>query len=272
MPTAAFPFPKNSGLIRPNSNESKDDDALYYWQVWHHNWDDHDIELFKKHLSGTENVLEVGCGDGRVAFGLADHCKEILAVDIDKRFIAQAETNLKAKNAPANLRFAVMDAEALDLPSASVDIAIYSWVLHMVTDRSATVREAHRVLKPGGKAIFIGIHSDCDYDRIIAPFIDPAIAPQIPIDPKTIYADPIEACFGSAIETTARECFPYTFENIGIAADAFAQTMGKYYAVKMDRDKERQLKEILGRYKTLPPGEKIAISFYASLYIAQRIS
>jgi SAM-dependent methyltransferase len=53
------------------------------------------------------------------------------------------------------VEFVVTPAEALSLPDGSVDLVISTFVLQLVPDRLVALREAHRVLAPGGLAAYL---------------------------------------------------------------------------------------------------------------------
>jgi predicted RNA methylase len=73
-------------------------------------------------------VVEVGCGDGRLSFACAQAGARVFGFDPDEEAIevARAET-------PRNLRkrvsFEVADAAEIDLPSRKFDLALFSWSL-----------------------------------------------------------------------------------------------------------------------------------------------
>jgi ubiquinone/menaquinone biosynthesis C-methylase UbiE len=89
-------------------------------------------------------VLEVGAGTGRQ---LVYHPPGVLltAVDPDAAALRRA-----AERAP-RARLVVAQAEALPFPDDSFDWVIFALVLCMVGDPGAALREARRVLRPGGR-------------------------------------------------------------------------------------------------------------------------
>ena len=94
-------------------------------------------------------VLSIGCGDGRGLFELSQRLGPIAryeGVDFSERAIAFARLM-----APG-LTFTVQDGVALQYPSGSITLAMAREVIEHVPpdDLPAFVREAHRVLKPGG--------------------------------------------------------------------------------------------------------------------------
>jgi SAM-dependent methyltransferase len=108
-------------------------------------------ELITRACAGR-HVLEYGCGPGSYAFELARRGAHVIGVDISPVAI-----ELAAKSAAANkldIRFSVMNAESLDFPDAAFDIVCGSGILHHL-DLNRALPEVRRVLKPGGRAVFV---------------------------------------------------------------------------------------------------------------------
>lgn len=76
--------------------------------------------------------------------------KSLTGVDLTPRAVELTKSRLVAHGFQPNVQEA--DAEALPFPDASFDL-VYSWgVLHHSPDTPRAIREAHRVLRPGGTA------------------------------------------------------------------------------------------------------------------------
>ena len=105
------------------------------------------IELLA--LQPGERVLLIGCGTGAdIPFLPAD--VHALAVDLTPAMLRQAEAHARP-----GVEFRVMDGHALDLPDGSFDAAILHMVLEVIPDPVRCLREAARVLRPGGRiAVF----------------------------------------------------------------------------------------------------------------------
>jgi ubiquinone/menaquinone biosynthesis C-methylase UbiE len=73
-------------------------------------------------------VLEIGCGDGRLTRFVAEHATEVYAFDPDAERVAEAMAALPAE-LRERVRFAVHDADALDLPRRRFDLALCGWSL-----------------------------------------------------------------------------------------------------------------------------------------------
>lgn len=105
--------------------------------------------FFRRHVEGAK-VLEIGFGEGYGTYYLSEAAREITGVDVSLSLVEHA----KAKYFRDNLFFVKGDATALPFPDASFEVAVSSQVLEHVKDYMHFLREVHRVLKPGGKAMF----------------------------------------------------------------------------------------------------------------------
>jgi SAM-dependent methyltransferase len=107
-------------------------------------------------LRPDERVLELACGPGGVGLAAADLVApggEAVLSDIAPEMTAIAAERADARNL-ANVRTAQIDMEKIDLPDSSFDVVLCREGLMLVPDQAAAVREAHRVLVPGGRAVF----------------------------------------------------------------------------------------------------------------------
>jgi SAM-dependent methyltransferase len=73
-------------------------------------------------------VLDLGCGDGRLALGIAPFATRVDGIDPDPEAIAAAKKNAR-KGGVRNTRFAVGAAQRLPYPDAAFDVVILSWTL-----------------------------------------------------------------------------------------------------------------------------------------------
>lgn len=103
-------------------------------------------------------VCDVGAGTGVVTDHLRRPGLELFACDLSFEMVTQASSRLPR-------RLHVADATALALRDETVDTVTYVWVLHLVGDLAAALREARRVLRPGGRVISItGVSLPTDDD------------------------------------------------------------------------------------------------------------
>ena len=97
-------------------------------------------------------VLEVGCGAGTDLVRFARGGAVVTGVDIAASAIELARQNFAQQGLSADLREA--DGERLPFEDASFDLVYAHGVVQYTSNPSALVAECHRVLKPGGEAIF----------------------------------------------------------------------------------------------------------------------
>jgi trans-aconitate 2-methyltransferase len=127
----------------------------------------------KLRLLGDEDVLDIGCGDGRATALIAERLPggSVLGIDNSASMIALAEEQFPppstAAAAPSaspagpaaslsaysNLRFRRMDAARLELPR-SFDVAFSNAALHWVEDHEAMLRGVRACLRPAGRLLF----------------------------------------------------------------------------------------------------------------------
>ena len=99
-------------------------------------------------------VLELGCGAAWTTRALVERlgAAEVVATEVDR---IQHDKNLAIDDLP-QVRFVLGGAEAIDAPDASFDAVFMFKSLHHVPESlmDQALTEIHRVLKPGGKALF----------------------------------------------------------------------------------------------------------------------
>lgn len=109
-------------------------------------------------------VLEVGCGLGTDGAQFARAGADYTGVDLTQAAVDLAKRHFELFELPGTFR--VADAERLDFPDNSFDIVYSHGVLHHTPDTAAAVREVHRVLRPGGKAVVMLYHRNSYNYRI----------------------------------------------------------------------------------------------------------
>jgi trans-aconitate 2-methyltransferase len=111
-----------------------------------------DSHLAQLELDGTERVLDVGCGDGKITAEIAERLTggSVLGIDPSTRMIAFAQAHFARREYP-NLVFAVGDATALPYRS-EFDLIVSFNALHWVRDQDAALRGIRNALRPSGRA------------------------------------------------------------------------------------------------------------------------
>ena len=100
-----------------------------------------------------DTVLDVGCGDGLIAFGALElGAAEVIFSDISRDLLEHAQRLAEEAGVAARCRFLEASADDLDaLTDGSVDVVTTRSVLIYVEDKQAAFAEFHRVLRPGGR-------------------------------------------------------------------------------------------------------------------------
>ncbi len=109
-------------------------------------------------------VLEIGCGLGTDGAQFAKAGAIYTGVDLTEAAIELARRRFELFDLPGTFRTA--DAENLDFENDSFDLVYSHGVLHHTPDTERAVREVHRVLRPGGRAVVMLYHRDSYNYRI----------------------------------------------------------------------------------------------------------
>lgn len=97
-------------------------------------------------------LLDLAGGTGDVAFGWLEHGGgPVLLSDVNWSMLDVAQDRAVSRALIAGVSLLVADAERLPLPDRMVDRVSIAFGLRNCTDKAAVLREARRVLKPGGR-------------------------------------------------------------------------------------------------------------------------
>jgi trans-aconitate 2-methyltransferase len=99
-------------------------------------------------LTGSEQVLDVGCGDGRITSEIARRVPNgcVVGVDTSSNMI-----ELACQKSGPNLRFEVADARSLPF-NHEFDLVVSFNALHWIHEQDLALASIHKSLKPGGTA------------------------------------------------------------------------------------------------------------------------
>ena len=124
-------------------------------------------------IDAAHTVLDMGCGTGIAARAIARRpgfTGQITGIDLGP-YLAEAAARLAAEEGVGDrITFRAGDTRRLDLPDASFDAVVAHTVMSHVDDPLAVVKEAARVVKPGGMVGFF----DGDYASLTFSHADPA--------------------------------------------------------------------------------------------------
>ena len=108
------------------------------------------------HLLGDaagKRVLDLGCGDGECTTLVAAHGGRVAALDISTDLLAMTRQRTLLDGSTDTVSPLCGSVHSIPLATGSVDVVFGMAVLHHV-DLALAAAEVHRVLKPGGRAIF----------------------------------------------------------------------------------------------------------------------
>ena len=128
------------------------------------------IELME--VDQHDNVLDLGCGVGWATRVLAQRASRgiVVGVDLSDRMITLAYREYRN---PANAFFLVADAAALPCHGDFFNALLSVESIYYYPELEAVTAEAHRVLKPGGKAFFLtNYYKENVYSHNWAKYID----------------------------------------------------------------------------------------------------
>jgi SAM-dependent methyltransferase len=100
--------------------------------------------------------LDIGCGEGANTRKVAERGARMRAIDLAPTFVRHARE--QEVSDPRGITFEVADAAALPFPDAAFDFCTAFMSLMDVADQRGALREAARVLRPGGFLQFSILH------------------------------------------------------------------------------------------------------------------
>jgi SAM-dependent methyltransferase len=110
------------------------------------------LPLILEELAGFDLVLDVGTGEGQVARALAAAGSRVIGID---PFISQIHEAERRGGGPS---YALAEAARLPFADAALDAVVACLVFEHIDDVDAAIGEVARVLRPGGRFVFLLNH------------------------------------------------------------------------------------------------------------------
>lgn len=100
-----------------------------------------------------QRVLDFGCGSGSNSVLIARRGAKVCGIDISESLVRMGRDRLRDNGVEDRAQLLVGSAHDLPFETGSIDVVFGIAILHHL-DLELVSREVHRVLKPGGRAIF----------------------------------------------------------------------------------------------------------------------
>jgi len=123
------------------------------WGIW--SLPDADVQLLPEDMTGMA-AIELGCGTGYVSAWMARRGATPTGIDNSAEQLATARRLMQEHELPFELIHG--NAETVPSADATFDFAISEYGAAIWCDPHVWIPEAHRLLKPGGRLVFLGNH------------------------------------------------------------------------------------------------------------------
>jgi len=123
------------------------------WGIW--GLPETELGLLPTNMKGM-NAIELGCGTGYVSGWMARRGARVTGVDMSAAQLLTARRLAQFHNVDIN--FVESNAETVECDSESFDFAISEYGAAIWCDPDVWLREAWRLLRPGGELVFLGNH------------------------------------------------------------------------------------------------------------------
>ena len=120
------------------------------------------------HLMPPLRVADLGCGEGYLTLEAGRWASKVFAIDRSRTVLDRAR-ELASRRKVSNVIWKKGELEKLPLDDESVDVALLSQALHHAEDPATALREAVRILVPGGRLLVLDLrehHERWVHDRL----------------------------------------------------------------------------------------------------------
>ena len=136
--------------------------AFYGWMTWQPIWREHCASLVDHFgdVGASPRVLDLGIGPGISGIAVKDRLPQshVVGVDFSERMLQKARRY--SAEAGVELELLCADAAKLPLDDDSFDVVMGHSFLYLLPDPEAVVDEIERVLRPGGRCVFLEPHEE----------------------------------------------------------------------------------------------------------------
>ncbi len=168
-------------------------------------------------LQPGASILDVGCGAGKQCFSYHTYLKgkaSITGGDVSKDLLAQAQQENQRRG--TGIQFIELNFnQPFHLPQDTYDLVSCCFAIYYADDIPFTIREMHRVLKPGGRLFTTGPMPS--NKQLFYSIIQEATGKPIPLMPgSSRYSSEILSTIQSTFSSTSLQLFenPLTFTSV----------------------------------------------------------
>lgn len=215
--------------------------------------------------AGARRVLDVGCGTGTLAAAAVARWPDVQLDGVDASLgmlgVAERDWATLPEDRRSRIRYHHGYADRTGFDDASVDVVVTAFVLQLVPSWHRALREARRVLRPGGRLAYVTwlqgngtFAADRAFDdALVAVGLDPRAAGgrhSEPASPGAAVAQLRRAGFAEA--SASRAALEHQF-----TADGFLEFLARFdeedlFASLAEERRERLRSELLSRLHALP--------------------
>lgn len=128
--------------------------GLYDWMTWQGVWRAHSSSMVggRDGFSARPKVLDLGTGPGISAMGILDVLPKahVVGLDLSSKMLQRAR-----KRVSGRVDLVLADAVKLPFADSSFDLITGHSFLYLLPDAAGALREVARVLRPGGRCVFV---------------------------------------------------------------------------------------------------------------------
>ncbi len=124
-------------------------------------------KILKEAKITNKEVLELGCGTGRITLELAKRAKQVTAIDDDQNYLDYLEQKIQSKRLD-NIKLIKKNINNIGTLKKKYDVIVSGWAgLHYADKKKTILKSLHKLLKPNGILIIIEAYSNSDYIKVL---------------------------------------------------------------------------------------------------------